>query len=1377
MNKKDVNIVNITELIKNIIAPGERAFYSPKFDAIINEVLDEIFEKDWRNNKDFLHRIQAEFRRYNFSTYDEEYFSAFYAAYYVPNNFYKIQLMLLELLKNNKLNLENNCTKILDIGASVGTTAWAVYDFYEILLNIYTLYGFDFLKQHTIEIDSIEISESNINFFKKIKDKINNQKSSFITINNPIQADVLNGGLNQVNLDDYDIIFASNIICEFPNYAEQFRFANNIVENQKQNSTFVIIETAFLKDTKMLKKLQYDILQNNLISLVAPCGKIGNKSNRCKNCWSFRKENLIIPNTMKLFSLKDIEQDNNAKLKWSYSIFSKSASNKQIKLSEPNITLSEVPRFLNKTISINVEIISMKIKFNNDLDHIYYHICDQSEQIEKTILKVPSYYTLPNHSFGDILRLSDIIVEDNGSKSKFKFNLLVNPHKTKIENLSNPKSKNGLIKFKKIKKKNLEFFLFRFFKYSKFKDGQYKILKKILQNQSVLGVLATGGGKSLIFQLAALLKPGVTLVISPLKSLMDDQIFGLKNKFSFDFADRIHSGMSLNEKKNVMSRFRNGYLKLLYVAPERLQQKSFQKELSRLVKKGVNVNYFTIDEAHCISEWGHDFRPSYARLKERQSEIGNDKNDTPPINALTATASLLVRKDIINFLKMNVKTDLIWEINDRQELSLEVIPLQYSTSDERYSITFRGSDNSFETVKFDKNQKRPDLLLYIIENVLKLRFNNFHPKKDSGQIFTIYADPKPAKILEVDISELEFSKRIKQIENQNREYEGARWLADFLTSNGYNAKAWYSTPGYRDNLTTEEKKNRKILWEKEKTLIQKQFINNQFNLLISTKGFGMGIDKPNIRYVIHYGFPGSLESYFQQIGRAGRDGKHSHCILLWDSPTEECKKSKEIRESGIPSCYKKQSNNSDKYIFENCKYGRNFKCDYAKQVFFIESSYPEKSHLFRAIQYLIEKAEKQNSFPYIYLRKDYLADSILTNNDKNSNFESTLLENLFTLKYIEEFNQGYLAVKVKRDKSFDEILNSTNDEDIITFIRYLELLKPGYKNAKPPQGFKEFKLDIIVTKLREKGITIMIEELLNSLSILDERDDIELKFNYFQDYGYEIKLGELAKEKNKISINNFNSVYEWKKNQYQMLKTMVKFAELNKNAFSSHKQDTNQLCRRSFMMTEFGNKAFKTSNKDSCDFCDVCGFNNEWSKGATDLTADKYQTNFREKIREFYSNQTLDNYYIFSQFDEYIFLIEEMLSKEYNKMIEIISTTWLEQSNESNNPATNLTLAIIHFLNEDFDTFDYRIEIVIKEMYTSIPFLKEMTNFLIEILDIDILTFYSKHFKNKSINRMFDLLKIFNSNEYEEFREIEKDIMISTFKLQIEKYLKIMKKY
>lgn len=1367
MEVKKKDLINISELIKNIIAPGDRAFYSPKFDDIINEILDQTFPDGWRKDTTFIKSIQSEFRERNFSTYDKEYFSAFYAAYYVPNNFYKIQLMLLELLKKNKLNLKETI-KILDIGAAVGTTAWAVYDFFEILNNIYTLYGFEFSKQFIIKIDSIELSKNNIIFFENIRKRLNLDKSNFITVNKPVKADVLKDGLEKLNIEEYDIIFASNVICEFPNYLEQKKFANTIISKQKKDSVFIIIETAYLKDTKLLKKLQYDVLTNNEVILLAPCGKLKGFTERCQDCWSFRKENLIIPNTMKLFSQKEIEQDENEKLKWSYSIFSKSTPSKSIDIPDSNVKLSEAEQFLNKPISIYLEIVSMKIKFKNDSDYYYYHICDQSEKKENTLLKVPKYFNLPSHNFGDILHISNAIIEKLSNRFSYDYAISLNPHKTTVTNWSNSNEMKSLVKFNNITKGNLEYFLFRFFRFKNFKDGQFKILKNILRNQNILGILATGGGKSLIFQLAAFLKPGISIVISPLKSLMDDQITALKNRFGFDFADRIHSGMKLSEKKFVISRFRNGYLKMLYIAPERLQQKSFQKEISRIVKNGTLINYFTIDEAHCISEWGHDFRHSYARLKERQSEIESQ----PSITSLTATASHLVRKDILNLLKMNDKSDLIWQINDRQELSLEVIPLKYSTSDECYSITYRKAD-SFFTKKFEKDQNRPNILLYILEHILKLRFDSFNLNKDSGQIFTIYADPKPAKLLDTDISKLDGLKKIRHIESQNREYEGARWLSDFLRSKGYNCKAWYSTPGYRDNLTAAEKKKRRIEWEEEKTEVQNQFVNNRFNLLVSTKGFGMGIDKPNIRYVIHYGFPGSLESYFQQIGRAGRDGRHSHCILMWDSPTDGCKKS--ISKNIIPACYKKQSSDSSKYMFEHCKYGRNFKCDYAKQVFFIESSYPEKSELASATNYLLMKSEDQESFPYVYLKKDYLSDAIATNRFNKTNLESSLLENLYTLKLIDEFNQGYLAVKVKILISFEEIYNSTNDEDIKSFIDLMEIYKPGSKKTTPINKFIKFELDSIVQKLRESGIEIMIEELLNSLSILEDRNDIELKFNYNQDYGYEIQLNKSLKKRSKFNNNDFKSVYEWKKNQYQMLQTMLKFVELKGSKNNPDTKQEQQLCRRAFMMNEFGNVAYKTS--ESCDFCDVCGYKNDWDKGANDITADVYQTSFREKVRDFYANQTKDENYLVAHFDSYNLLIEEMISNEYSNMIEIISTTWLEQSNESNNPATNLTLAFVHYLNKDFDSLEFRMKIVIKKMDKNYQFIQRLAHFLIEKLNIVILDFYNKYLKNNDIKHMFELLAIFNHKEDSYFIVIERDIMINIFKLQIKEYSRIMKKY
>ena len=205
-------IVYVYDLVKNIVAPGDRAFVSPEIQKMVDNVLDERFPDGWRDNKDFINEIKDSFRAKNFSTYKGKYFPDYYAAYYLPNNLYKIQLMFLELFRLGKISFSEKKIKVLDIGAAVGTTAWALYDFYDIMVNVLRLYGLEGEKLPVLEIDSIEKFQSNIDFFTLIKSQTEGNKSK-VKINDPIKADVLKGGLDSIDLKKYDVVIASNIIC------------------------------------------------------------------------------------------------------------------------------------------------------------------------------------------------------------------------------------------------------------------------------------------------------------------------------------------------------------------------------------------------------------------------------------------------------------------------------------------------------------------------------------------------------------------------------------------------------------------------------------------------------------------------------------------------------------------------------------------------------------------------------------------------------------------------------------------------------------------------------------------------------------------------------------------------------------------------------------------------------------------------------------------------------------------------------------------------------------------------------------------------------------------------------------------------------------
>ncbi|MDA3938483.1 MAG: DNA helicase RecQ [Spirochaetia bacterium] len=320
------------------------------------------------------------------------------------------------------------------------------------------------------------------------------------------------------------------------------------------------------------------------------------------------------------------------------------------------------------------------------------------------------------------------------------------------------------------------------FGYSSFKANQEDIINSILQGRDVFAAMPTGGGKSLCYQLPAMILPGLTVVISPLIALMKDQVDSARgNGISAGF---INSSLSFEDADNVLSELKNGKLKLLYIAPERFAVDGFISRLQR-----VKLSHISIDEAHCVSEWGHDFRPEYLSL----SSLRNHFPDII-ISAFTATATKKVQEDIISHLKL--KSPLCIRASfDRKELY--------------YRIARKSNANS-------------QILEFVREH-----------QGDSGIIYR--------------------STR-KDVEK----------TAVFLKEYGISALPYHA--GLADNI---RKKNQNL------------FKKDEVDIIVATIAFGMGIDKSNVRFVIHGDLPKSVESYYQETGRAGRDGELSYCLLLY----------------------------------------------------------------------------------------------------------------------------------------------------------------------------------------------------------------------------------------------------------------------------------------------------------------------------------------------------------------------------------------------------------------------------------------------------------------------------------------------------------------
>jgi len=328
--------------------------------------------------------------------------------------------------------------------------------------------------------------------------------------------------------------------------------------------------------------------------------------------------------------------------------------------------------------------------------------------------------------------------------------------------------------------------LHKFFGFEAFREGQGEVVESILAGHDTVVVMPTGGGKSLCFQLPALMRDGVTVVVSPLIALMKDQVDALRAKGLP--ATFINSSLDFEEQKERIAGVRQGRFKLLYVAPERFRSNHFVETLQR-----AEIGLFAVDEAHCISQWGHDFRPDYLRLQSFRERIGN-----PQTIALTATATPYVRADIIEQLKLEDPRAFVSGF-DRPNLALGVV----HTEKER-------------------------------EKYARIKQLAGEYKGQSGIVYT--------------------STR-KSVEQITRKLLDARLLV----------------VGYHAGMTDEER-----------VRAQEDFMSGRAQVIVATNAFGMGIDKPDIRFVVHFHLPGSIEAYYQEIGRAGRDGRQSVCLLLFN---------------------------------------------------------------------------------------------------------------------------------------------------------------------------------------------------------------------------------------------------------------------------------------------------------------------------------------------------------------------------------------------------------------------------------------------------------------------------------------------------------------
>lgn len=379
---------------------------------------------------------------------------------------------------------------------------------------------------------------------------------------------------------------------------------------------------------------------------------------------------------------------------------------------------------------------------------------------------------------------------------------------------------------------NLEFFLKNIFGYDKFNNGQISIIQNILENKTTIGLLPTGGGKSLTYQLACLLQPCISFVVCPIKSLMHDQIKDLEISYIQNI-ESINSNTIGAERTEILDNYSNGKYFFVYISPERFQTKDFRERLVA-INSQLNFSYAVIDEVHCLSEWGHDFRTSYLNLSKTIKKL------CPSINfiGLTATASVYVLKDIQ--LEFNTEQKNIKTLTDYTRPELEFIVI---------------NDNG------NKYQE----LLSILEN---------HNQEES--IFDLNCDNLRCGLIFTPF-----------VNGSN----GCFDLSNKLTNN-FNFPVKFYSGSKPSNFQIN------FDFEKYKEKVQEEYKQNKFTLLTATKAFGMGINKKNISFTVHYGMPASMESLYQEAGRAGRDKSNAKCYVLL---------SKEYPETDVQTIFNRES--------------------------------------------------------------------------------------------------------------------------------------------------------------------------------------------------------------------------------------------------------------------------------------------------------------------------------------------------------------------------------------------------------------------------------------------------------------------------------------
>lgn len=439
---------------------------------------------------------------------------------------------------------------------------------------------------------------------------------------------------------------------------------------------------------------------------------------------------------------------------------------------------------------------------------------------------------------------------------------------------------------------HLTYFLNLLFRKKEFRPGQIPILDRALQNKNVIGLLPTGGGKSLTYQLAGMMQPGVTLVIDPLRSLMKDQYDGLLN-MGIDTCTYINSSLDSDEKGRREKQMEASELQFVFLSPERLCIYSFREKLKNMHDMHVYFSYGVIDEVHCVSEWGHDFRFSYLHLGRNMYNYvyAKDEEKRLTLFGLTATASFDVLADVERELSGNgaypldADTVVRYENTDRLELQYRVerVPIEYPL-DANYDKNKQVDKRLPRAISLWDARKAGDMKKAMLPQYIRQIPQKINELKEPESIDRIKTDFRERHSIEDSFDDVDIRSSISEdMFNDKKTYEQAGIVFCL-----HRKTTGISVAENANALSKTVSKVGTFVGASDNDQIDKQslenldrFRNNELPLMVATKAFGMGIDKPNVRFTINMNYPSSLEGFVQEAGRAGRDRKIALATILF----------------------------------------------------------------------------------------------------------------------------------------------------------------------------------------------------------------------------------------------------------------------------------------------------------------------------------------------------------------------------------------------------------------------------------------------------------------------------------------------------------------